>query len=648
MHRPPVGTQDQSPGGHHRGGEPGAWREVVPGVFRYVDSCNVYAVIRANGALIIDSGSGHWLKHLDELPTEPSVLICTHFFRDHSAGAAAAAAQGIAVYVPEWEEPLYRDPLFHFQQRESFTVYENYWHHFAPVEPIPCAGVLRDYERRTLAGVDIEIVPLPGASIGQIGVLVAAEDGARHLFCGELIHSRGRLPRIAPLQYGYDDHDGVPVLFASLRSARNVSPDALFPSMGEPMLEDADGALKSLEDSLKEAFGGRFDMSTGPRTTARRRLDPGPDRVDEIGPHVWQSSQGCAISTFLVSESGKALALDYGFNEPRVSWELVDRPTTSRPLLHSVDALREATGATIEVVIPTHYHDDHVAGIPVLQRLFGVECWAAESFAHILAQPDGSAFPCTWHVPIAVQRVLPMESTQPWREYVLHIGPHFSGHTAFAALTGFEAGGVRYAHTGDQYINGTAWDPAHVLDWARDDLAHVEVYRNRMELDGYHRSARWLLEWRPDVVITGHGRAFAAEDRFFERVRERAEQLEELHTRLMPLGDDEAHFGPDSYAGWVWPYRTFLPRPGRADVTVTLLNPLPRTAEITARLVVPRGWSGDEVTLTVGPRARAECPLSFEATWDCRRRPIAVEIEVEGRCYGQIAEALVTVGGDYF
>ena len=31
------------------------------------------------------------------------MLACTHFFRDHSAGAANAARQGIPVYVPEGE-----------------------------------------------------------------------------------------------------------------------------------------------------------------------------------------------------------------------------------------------------------------------------------------------------------------------------------------------------------------------------------------------------------------------------------------------------------------------------------------------------------------------------------------------------------------
>ena len=70
-----------------------SWITVLPNVYLWRDSCNVYAIIGSQGAVIVDAGTGQWLEHLDELPAKPVVLVCTHFFRDHSAGALKAATR---------------------------------------------------------------------------------------------------------------------------------------------------------------------------------------------------------------------------------------------------------------------------------------------------------------------------------------------------------------------------------------------------------------------------------------------------------------------------------------------------------------------------------------------------------------------------
>mgnify|MGYP002336317722 CR=1 FL=1 len=120
--------------------------------------------------MIVDAGTGAWLDAPGELPGEIVALLCTHYFRDHAAGAFRAAAVGIPVYVPEGERELFEEPALHFLRRESFVAYTNTWDHFAPIAPVPVAGVLRDYELLRLAGLDLEVVPLPGAAVTQVGV----------------------------------------------------------------------------------------------------------------------------------------------------------------------------------------------------------------------------------------------------------------------------------------------------------------------------------------------------------------------------------------------------------------------------------------------------------------------------------------------
>lgn len=76
-----------------------------------------------------------------------------------------------------------------------------------------------------------------------------------------------------------------------------------------------------------------------------------------------------------------------------------------RPKLLCVDSHSTHIGIDrIDVVLLSHFHDDHVIGVPMLQRLYATQCWAAESFADLVEDPAAHGFPCTSPVPIKVDR----------------------------------------------------------------------------------------------------------------------------------------------------------------------------------------------------------------------------------------------------
>jgi hypothetical protein len=83
-------------------------------------------------------------------------------------------------------------------------------------------------------------------------------------------------------------------------------------------------------------------------------------------------------------------------------------------------------------------------------------------------------------------------------------------------------------------------------------------------------------------------------------------------------------------------------------VTATVRNPLPEPALLDVRLVGPTGWQGSSAHVEAAPRAEVSCELSITPAGDCRRQPIAVELTANGVPFGQVAEALVTVGGAVF
>lgn len=58
----------------------------------------------------------------------------------------------------------------------------------------------------------------------------------------------------------------------------------------------------------------------------------------------------------------------------------------------------------------------------------------------------------------------------------------------------------------------------------------------------------------------------------------------------------------------------------------------------------PAGWEGERRFLSVGPREEVRCGLGMIPTGACRRQPIALSLRADGRPFGQVAEALVTVG----
>ncbi len=612
------------------------WTEILPGVWRFRDSCNVYAIEGDGGMLIVDAGTGRWLESLDALPLPPAALVCTHYFRDHSAGAARAAAAGIPVYVPEYEKAIFADPVQHYRQRETYIVYDNLWDLYAPIEPVRVAGALRDYERLKLAGIEFKVLPLPGVTMSQVGIEVRLGDGRRAIFSAEAIHSPGRLTRVAPLQYNYNDLSGAVQCALSAKTLRERKPDVLLPSLGETIAQDTDGALALLLANLKALAAVRPGMSG-----QIDALDGEP--LERVTDHVWRDRQSMANTWYLISESGKALAIDYGYHSATCAWSGYSKPERRRAILHGIDGLKQKFGIDhIDVVLVSHFHDDHVAGIPVLQRLHGTQCWAAENFEELLAHPEAHCFPCCWPNRAHVNQRLALDKPFTWEEYSFQLQP-MNGHTRFAALIGFEADGKRFAHTGDQYFFTNGVD-----QFENNGRAQNHVYRNGAMLNGYAESGRWVLDWRPDIVLQGHQSAMFTDDHFFRHIAAWNEDYAETHRRIMPLGDADTHFDMDSWGGWIWPYRTHIPSPRPIPLNVTVRNPYPTAATLTVRLVGPAGWEGSAKSVKAEARAEVSCDLTITPPGECRRQPVAVELSTEDALFGQVAEALITVGGERF
>lgn len=613
------------------------WEKLAESIWMFRDSCNVYAVAGPEGLLVINAGTGRWLDELGGLPGPVKALACTHFFRDHSAGAAEAARRGIAVYAPYWEQEQFADPLGLFKRRETFIIYDNVWDLFAPIEPITVSSWLRDWDTLRLAGLEVQVLPSPGVTLGAVSLMVGA-CGRKVAFCGELISSPGRMARLAPLQYNYQDLSGAMNVIYSSRLLRRQRPDVLAPSLGQPMFREADSALAALEQTMRLALAGRPNYNGG---LAAFDGDP----LIKVTDHVYQSAVGVASTWFILSDSGKALAIDYGYTAYITGSPGYPYPRHRRTLLHGLDALKDRFGIDrLDVVMPTHFHDDHVNGIATLQRLHGTRCWAGENFADILANPMNYSFPCTWPEAVRVEPQ-PLRTPIQWEEYTFTLEP-MSGHTRWSTLISFQADGKRFSATGDQYLP-VNWEPT---DFEHNSCMHNHVYRNGAMLQSFHQSNKALRSYQPEMILPGHGAAYATSEAFFGCLERYAEEYVNIHRQAMPLGGYEAHFEVDSRAAWLTPYRIVAAASRELRFIATIRNPLPTAASLEVCLVGPVGWKGSAASIPAGPRTEVTAELTIlpPPGTQCRRQPIAMDLVVNGRPFGQVAEALVTIGHPVF
>jgi glyoxylase-like metal-dependent hydrolase (beta-lactamase superfamily II) len=388
-------------------------------------------------------------------------------------------------------------------------------------------------------------------------------------------------------------------------------PDLLLPSHGEP-IDEPRRALGRVAARMQELMDLRLPQPWNIEERLREPFDP-------VTPHFLRNRTMFANNYVLLSESGVALVIDFGYDltTTAVSTERAAR----RTLLWSLDGLRRDYGVDrIEAAVTTHYHDDHVAGLNLLREVEGAEVWAPENVAPILEEPSRYDLPCLWFDPIPVDRTLAFETPVRWHEYELTVYP-LPGHTRYAAAIAVEVDGLRLLATGDQQTGDS--DRA-ILNFQ---------YRNRFAIDDFVRSAELYARLRPDIIVSGHWLPERVTDEYLDRLLADGLRTAELHRELLP---DEG-FGAEGFGARIEPYRTKGPT---AELDVTVRNPFDRAETATVRLVVPAGWRATPVEHDVQLDAHGESTVRFlvEAAGPGR---VAADLTVGGTRFGEQAEAVL-------
>jgi len=216
-----------------------------------------------------------------------------------------------------------------------------------------------------------------------------------------------------------------------------------------------------------------------------------------------------------------------------------------------------------------------------------------------------------------------------------------SGHTRFSTAVEFRVDGETVLATGDQYF-------LQDLDSDGDSAAmHNHVYRNGAVIESFARSMDMMDAVAPTLILPGHGDAY----RYTPSVRDRfvsySDDYARLHRQILPV--DEPGFDVDARAGWLAPYRSVLDVEGPVELEAHVRNPFPEAATLTVRLVAANGAVSAAETIHLDGRTEGSLPVTIDLSTGrtelmMRRMPVALEMWSGDRRFGQVAEALVTVG----
>jgi len=448
---------------------------------------------------------------------------------------------------------------------------------------------------------------------------------------------------LAATQWSYNGAEGLPATIASLLDLRERGLDLLLPSHGEPITPVAP-AIDLLVERLWRLVRER-------RGENQRLMSLRQEPYVALTPHLLLNRASMSNSYVLLSASGRALLIDFGYDFCTGIPAGADR-ASRRPWLYTLPHLKRQFGVEgIDAVLPTHFHDDHVAGFNLLRAVEGSQVWAPEGIAGILEEPWRYDLPCLWYDPIPVDRRLPLEEPLRWQEYELTLYPQ-PGHTRHAVAIAFEVDGQRVLAVGDQFQDdaGGRWN---------------YVYKNGFEAGDYRRAAELYCRLAPDLILPGHHEPLRVTRGYLEDLLARATELESLHRDLLATGSEpaggglEVHIDPDQAAipaGQGTPFAVVLRQDGILDEDMPNGSPAcleqsegspVRAGEVLVRPVAPDGWGVEpgEARLRLGPggTGRAAFVLVPPAGLAVRRARIAADLTVDGVRLGQCADALVTV-----
>jgi len=459
-------------------------KQITTGVYMYEDSCNVYLLKSGNKGLLIDIGTGSVLNHLKQAGVAMiEKVFITHAHRDQcqgiselvSHGAYIAAPKGEQSYIGEQEVKKFWNE--HYPLVDSKTYYSTLSKGYDDVHCQIAAGETIEWEEYHLEALDAS-----GHTPGQLAYLLHHADG-NILFCGDAWHVDGKIWRGNSLDWDHFNPDGVIAACKSLERMEACVVEVLAPAHGTLARGDVKSRLAlSLESMRKYADFKSFEsyhLRAGGRSTSRRvpvlsTFTFGDYTANQLSEHLWIQDN----SYFLISAEKRCLMIDCGYEYMR----------------EFVPKFLESVGCTgVDVVIPTHAHNDHVEFLNILKELYGTQIWALDLICSVIETPERYWHPYSRWAGIVIDRQIQDKAKVRWKEYELQFH-WYPGQTTFASAIESVVDGRHVLFSGDNFFPVEQWTGTGGI-----------MGLNRGLPEGHAFSAEKTRQISPEWVLAAHG-----------------------------------------------------------------------------------------------------------------------------------------------
>ena len=616
-------------------------KQILPHLYLFEDTCNVYALVENHRALLIDCGGGAVVDTLSQRGVKTVDWgLFTHHHRDQCFGAKKIVDAGARLAVPAHERFLFERPVDFWQQKRVFDNFNDRNTFFTIGEDLPVDAILNDYESFEWGSYSFFVLPTPGHTHGSV-TLITEVDGTRVAFTGDLMHAEGKLYQLHAMENEYGDLIGANLVGESIHALKKKQVQLALPSHG-PIIEDPDGCIEGLDErlhSLMDLMQDRLGASPGGKFAHEVRME-------EITPHLlWGTEATCSNFYVVRADNGKALFIDYPYSSMGMfptAMHSAEPFAALRFVEHHLDELRDEWGITsFDVVVATHIHDDHVCGIPYLRRHHGTQCWTLEDVAKVIEDPARWNTPCIMEMPVEVDRRLVDGERFEWEGFSFEI-VFYPGQTEFHAAILGDIDGHRVLFSGDSTYPLKRYLPEKEKEWMVNS-----VLRNSLTFSMHRKCADEFDRLRPDFLCPGHGPCFDIPKEAFGEHRSYMERKEAVWRDLLP---GPAELGIDLFWARLLPYQSQL-TPGKTErFTVELRNSFEVDALFDARITssLPIRVEPDSATLRLAPGERSQVTFlvgvpEHAPTSPRRRHLLTAEIDVNGKPHGPVAEALVVV-----
>lgn len=616
------------------------FEQILPDVFQWTDTCNVYVVRDGDAALLIDLGDGSVLDHLPEVGvTRVEWVLFTHHHREQCQGAGRLKPGQTQFAAPEAERAFFEKPAEFRKMRptlnDPFSVYGSSYVR-PPVQPIPLDRTFQKMDDFAWRGREFWCVDTRGNSPGGMSYLLKRPEGWI-AFSGDCMLAGAKLHNWFDSEWDYGFAKGLYAVFSSASLLESFRTACLLPSHG-PVIRDPAPQLALFQRRLRELarhFVRGYELFTFAGAAQDRVSTP------TAVPHVWQVTPHLykfkgpdfwPNFTLLLADSGHGLVIDCGLFQK----EFLDK---------AIGLMRERLGLKqIDAAIITHMHGDHCQEAPHLREKWGAKLWTMDRVVDKCRYPERFDYVAPINTygkgidSIAFDRVLRDGETFYWEDYVLTVD-WMPGQTEFALCLHGTIDGRRVAFTGDNIFASTT-DPAQTGHEA-------VVARNSCMLEeGYLYAASYLHSLAPDLIIGGHSWVMDRPRELIERYRDGALALRAAFQDLS--SDPDYRYGFDPFWVRAEPYRAIVQPGGSAEVTLHVRNFRARPQSHRIAVHTPPGINSDPLLIEgrVGAESMGRFPLRLRAEKKAAEglHLVAFDVTLDGKRYGEWFDMICHVG----